>query len=261
MIKFKDMAKAVLAVVTVAALVACGGGKEDVAQPDAKEVLTVGTEAGYPPFEMIEGGEIVGFDIDIIKAIAEESDFAVDVQHLGWEGTLEGVEKGKVDLAIAAISKDSEREKRFDFSDSYFEAIQMILVREDSTVTSFTELEGKNIGVQGGTTADGSVQEKFGKTYQGLKAYEDIPSAIDDLLNGRLDAIVADDFVIKEFIKKMGDQGLKPVEDPQAFSPEFFGVIAQKGNSELLTKINDGLKKIQENGKYDEIYKKYFPEE
>ena len=264
--KLKNIVKSAVFLFTAATLVACGAAKEEGKPADQSgapqtesKALLVGTDANFPPFEKQEGGEIVGFDIDIIKAIGEESGFAVNVQHLGWDLALDGVDKGKVDIGIAAITIDEDRQKIYDFSEPYFEAKQIILVKEESPVTSLADLAGKKIGVQAGTTGGKVVQAKFGNTYEGIKGFEDVPAAIDDLLNGRIDAVVADDFVIKEYVKQIGDQGFKAVED-SSFEKEFYGIIVKKGNQELLDKINDGLKKINENGKYEEIHKKYFPE-
>ena len=144
---------------TAATLVACGAAKEEGKPADQSgapqtesKALLVGTDANFPPFEKQEGGEIVGFDIDIIKAIGEESGFTVNVQHLGWDLALDGVDKGKVDIGIAAITIDEDRQKIYDFSEPYFEAKQIILVKEESPVTSLDDLTGKKIGVQAGTT-------------------------------------------------------------------------------------------------------------
>jgi len=264
--KLKNIVKSAVFMLSAAALVACGAAKDESKPADQggapqaeSQVITVGTEANFPPFEKQEGGEIVGFDIDIIKAIGAESGFDVDVQHMGWDLMLDGVDKGKVDTGVAAITIDEKRQQIYDFSDPYFEAKQIILVKNDSTVASLDDLTGKKIAVQAGTTGDSLVRDKFGQTYEGVKGYEDIPAAVDDLLNGRVDAVVADDFVIKEFVKQIGDKGFKAVEDP-SIQNEYYGIIVKKGNQELLTKINDGLNNIKEKGKYDEIYTKYFPE-
>lgn len=259
--KFKNIVKTAVVVLATAALAACGGAKEDSAPKSGEQVLKVGTAAEYPPFEKQEGGKIVGFDIDLINAIAEASGLAIDIKHYGWDATLDGVEKGRVDIGASAITITDDRKGKFEFSEPYFQVKQLILVKNDSNVSSFDDLAGKKIGVQSATTSDILVQNKFGKTYEGLKGYEDIPGAVDDLMNGRLDAVIADDFVVKEFIKKIGNQGFKSVSDPSfEAQPDYFGFIVPKGNKELVDKINAGLKQVKDSGKYDEIYKKYFSE-
>jgi lysine-arginine-ornithine-binding protein len=241
----------------VLVLSACGGGGQQ-AMDSKDKVLRVGTDAAYPPFEKQEGsGEITGFDIEVIQAIAEAEGMKVQVQHTGWDGLFEAVDSGKVDVGISAITITDERKKKYDFSDPYFEAKQLILVPNDSKVSALKDLKGKKIGVQSGTTGEIVVQKAFGKTYEGIKGYDDTPGAIDDLMLGRVDAVVADNGVVLDYLKKLPKGKFKMVED-KSFEPESYGIMVKKGNQELLDKINSGLKKIKEDGTFDEIYKKYF---
>ena len=253
---------------SVAGLTACGGAtkeapksaeqpKADTAKPAEQKTYQVGTDAAYPPFEKQVGDKIEGFDVDVLNAIAEAGGFKVNLQHTGWDPLFDGLDKGKVDIGISAITINDERKKNYDFSDPYFDAKQLILVPTKSTVTKLDDLKGKKIGVQSATTGETVVQEKFGKTYDGIKGFDDTPAAIDDLINGRVDAVVADNAVVLEYVKNIGNKGFKTVDDPQ-FEKEQYGLMVKKGNKEVLDKINDGLKKIKENGKYQEIYNKYF---
>lgn len=238
-------------------LTACGGGGDQAGGSDDK-VLRVGTDAAYPPFEKQEGsGEITGFDIEVIQAIAEAEGMEARVQHTGWDGLFEAVDSGKVDVGISAITITEDRKKKYDFSDPYFDAKQLILVPNDSKVSTLKELKGKKIGVQSGTTGEIIVQETFGKTYEGLRSYEDTPGAIDDLMLGRVDAVVADNGVILDYLKKLPKGNFKMVED-KSFETETYGIMVKKGNQETLDKINSGLKKIKEDGTFDKIYEKYF---
>lgn len=226
--------------------------------PGSGGIVKVGTDATYPPFEKQEGnGKLTGFDIELMNAIAKAGGFEVDIQHTGWDPMLNAVKTGKLDAGISAISITDERKKVYDFSDPYFDAKQLILVPANSNVHSLKDLKGKRIGVQTGTTGEIVVQKAFGKTYQGIKGYDDTPAAIDDLANGRVDAVVADNGVVLEYLKKLPAGKFKQVDDP-SFQPEHYGIIVKKGNKELLKKINDGLKKIQEDGTYKKIYEKYF---
>ncbi|MFC4544953.1 basic amino acid ABC transporter substrate-binding protein [Paenactinomyces guangxiensis] len=225
---------------------------------EKSNVVKVGTDAAYPPFEKQEGnGEITGFDVDILNAIAKAGGFTVQLQHTGWDPLFEGINSGNIDAGISAITITEDRKKKYDFSDPYFDAKQLILVPASSNIKSLQELKGKKIGVQSATTGETVVQEAFGKTYPNLKGYDDTPAAIEDLKLGRLDAVVADNGVVMEYVKKLGKDKFKIVEDP-SFKPEQYGMIVKKGNAELLEKINAGLKKIREDGTYDNIYQKYF---
>jgi glutamine transport system substrate-binding protein len=241
----------ILAAVTVLAV----GCSQQQAQGG---LVQVGTDAAYPPFEKQEGsGKITGFDIEVMQAIAKAEGFKVNVQHTGWDPLFEGIDRGKIDAGISAVTITDARKKKYDFSDPYFEAKQLILVPANSKAKSLKDLKGKRIGVQSATTGEVVVQEAFGKTYNGLKGYDDTPAAIDDLSNGRVDAVVADNGVVLEYMKKLPKGKFKTIEDP-SFKPEYYGIFVKKGNKKVLDKINSGLKKIKKDGTYDKIYKKYF---
>ncbi len=227
-------------------------------QEDSGNLLKVGTDAQFPPFEKQEGdGKITGFDADLLEAVAKAGGFKADLQHTGWDPMFEGIDRGKLDAGIGGITITEERKKKYDFTEPYFEATQVILVPNNSQVKTLKELKGKKIGVQSATTGEKVVQDAFGKTYSGLKGYDDLPSAVEDLKLGRLDAVVADNAVVMEYVKKLGDSKFKIVEDP-SIPKEQYGLIVKKGNKEALDKLNAGLKKVREDGTYDKIYEKYF---
>lgn len=263
MLNIKKITLSTMFIVGLFALTACGGSEEpgSAAEPsEAKKEWLVSTEAGFPPFESQQGEEIVGFDIDMIKAIGEVNGVDVKVQHMGWDPMFDAIDRGKVDVAVAAITIREDRQQMYDFSEPYFEAKQLILVPKDSPVSKLDDLAGKSIGVQSATSGEKVVQDKFGLTYEGLKGYEDVPSAVDDLTNGRVDAVIADNAVVLEYLKKVGELGFKIVDD-SSFPAEHYGIMVKKGNTELLNQINEGLKTIKENGKYEEIYSKYFSQQ
>lgn len=241
------------------ALVSVGcGSKDNTAPADGKKVFKVGTDAAYKPFEWtMPNGDIVGFDVDVIKAVAEAGGFEVQIEHKGWEGLFEAVNNGEIDMAVSAITITEERQKEYDFANAYFEATQLILVPEDSTIASLADLEGKNIGVQQGTTGDISVRSAFGKEYAGVKPFENTPFAIQALTIGQVDAVVADNVVVLEYIKANPNAKVKFVSD-DAFEPEYYGYLVKKGNTELQQLLNESLQKIMDNGKYEEIYNTYF---
>lgn len=241
---------------------ACGSGSQQSsgsAGGSAEEkVYVVGTDAAYPPFQVLEAdGKITGHDIDVMNAIAEAGGFKIEWRNTGWDPLFDGLDKGTVDIGISSITITEDRKKKYDFSDSYFEANQLILVAEDSPVTKLEDLKGKNIGVQAATTGEEAVKKAFGATYEGLKGYDDMPSSVDDFFNGRVDAVVGDNGVIAFYAKKNPGKTFKLVND-DSFEKEYYGVMVKKGNTEIMAKINDGLKKIKENGKLQEIYNQYF---
>ncbi|HJV46419.1 MAG TPA: basic amino acid ABC transporter substrate-binding protein [Bacillota bacterium] len=258
----KKWAMAGILSLSVFSLVACGSnqGSENKPAKTQDQALTVVTNAEFPPFESQEGGKIVGFDVDLINAVAKAENLQVKVQHTPWDAMFDAIDHDKANVAIAAITVNDERKQKYDFSDSYFEAKQFILVPKDSTVAKLDDLKGKKIGVQTATTGEKVLQDRFGKTYEGIKGFDDIPAAIDDLTTKRLDAVVVDKAVVLEYVKKIGSQKFKIVDD-SSIQPEYYGILVKKGNSELLSKINDGLKKIKQDGTYDQISKKYFADQ
>ncbi len=243
-----------LAVAMLAVITGCSSQKSD------DQVVNAGTNAEFPPFEKMEGsGEITGFDAELIQAITQAENLQLDFKHYGWDNMLNAVAHGQIDAGIAAVTITDERKKMYDFTAPYFEAKQVVLVPKSSPVQSLQDLKGKNIGVQSATTGEKVVQQAFGKTYPGLKRYDVVSSAIDDLKWNRLDAVVVDEAVNKEYIKQLGEEKYKTIEDP-SIPKEYYGIIVKKGNNELLNRLNAGLKKIRENGTYDKIYNKYFGE-
>lgn len=243
-----------LAVAMLTVVTGCGSQKAD------DHIVHAGTNAEFPPFEKLEGnGEITGFDAELIQAIAKAENMQLDFKHYGWDSMLNGVARNQIDAGIAAITITDERKRMFDFTEPYFEARQVILVPKSSPVKSLKDLKGKNIGVQSATTGEKVVQEAFGKTYPGLKRYDVVSSAIDDLKWNRLNAVIVDEAVNQEYIKQLGEEKYKIIEDP-SIPKEYYGIIVKRGNKELLNKLNTGLKKIRENGTYDKIYNKYFGE-
>lgn len=223
--------------------------------------IVVGTDAAYAPFESVDpSGKIVGFDIDVMNAIAEEANLKVTYQNTAWEGIFLTLQNGERDALISAITITDERAKTMDFSEPYFEATQLIAIPEGSKITKFEDLkEGYKVGVQTGTTGDEAVSELLGRTNTSIARFDTTPLALKELENGGVDAVVADNAVVLEYIKNNPGSKFTAVSD-ENFPKEFYGIAVNKGNSELLDRINQGLKAIKENGKYDEVFKKYFAE-
>lgn len=243
---------------------ACGGGtggqsssSGGAAGSGSDKVIVVGTDAAYPPFEKMEADKISGFDIDVIQAVADAAGLKIEVRNTGWDPLFDGLDKGTVDVGISAITITDKRKEKYDFSEPYFEANQLILVAEDSPVAKLADLKGKRIGVQSATTGEEVVKKAFGDTYEGIKGFDDTPSAVDDFFNGRVDAVVADNGVLTYYAKNMTGKKYKLIQD-DSFEKEFYGIMVKKGNTELLNQINQGLKTIKENGKLQEIHNKYF---
>ena len=224
-------------------------------QTQKKEVLVMGTNAEFPPFEYKENNEIVGFDIEIAKIIAEELGMELKIEDMVFDGLLPALQSGKVDFVIAGMTVDEERKKNVDFSESYFNASQVIIVKkEGSAVKSKDDLSGKKVGVQIGTTGDAYLTENHPDVE--VVRFQKGADAIMELKNGKCDAVVIDANPAKVFVEKNSDLTLLE----EQLTEEEYAIAVKKG-SELKAQIDEILQKIKSDGRYDEIYAKYFPEE
>jgi glutamine transport system substrate-binding protein len=218
-----------------------------------KKKLIVATDATYAPMEYMDSkGNIVGIDIDIVNAIAEAAGIEVEYKNYGWEPLFPAVKSGEVDFAVSSITITKDRQKEFDFTDPYFKANQLILVPEDSDVTKFEDLKDKRVSAQINTTGHIVVAELLGKTNKNIVATETMPFAITEMINGNADAAVGDNAVIIDYQKNNPNVKLQLIEDPD-FEIEYYGLMVKKGNTEVIELLNEGIKKIKENGKLKEI--------
>ncbi len=223
----------------------------------AARVLVVGTDAAYAPFEsQNEKGEIVGFDIDIVKAVAQKAGLEVKFVNTPWEGIFNALKQGDRDLLVSSITITDERRQTMDFTAPYFDAHQLIAVRTDSKVTRFDDLKTLKVGVQTGTTGDEAISKLQGKTSANIKRFEGTPLALSELETGGIDAVVADNGVVVNYVKNNGGNKFRTVNDA-AFTPEQYGIAVKKGNAELLGKLNQGLAAIKADGSYDRIHAQY----
>ena len=230
-------------------LSACAGGGDDLG------TVTVGTNAEYPPFEFVnEEGQITGFDIELFDAIAEEAGFEYELVNTRWDGIFVALASGEFDAVISAATITPERAEQVNFSDPYFNAGQRIAVRADNTdIQGPEDLDGKNVGVQLGTTGDIWLTDE---TDAEVKRYDENTLAFEALANGDLDAVVADGPTAAEVLQANPEMDLKLL--PGVYTDEEYGIAVNKDQPELLEAINEGLAAVRESGEYDEIYQKYF---
>ncbi|RQP23841.1 basic amino acid ABC transporter substrate-binding protein [Piscinibacter terrae] len=257
----------ILAAALLSSLALAGCGKKDAtgSAPAASapttasaRVLAVGTDAAYAPFEsQNEKGEIVGFDIDVVKAVAAKAGLEVKFVNTPWEGIFNALNQGDRDLLVSAITITDQRKQTMDFSSPYFDAVQLIAVKADAKVAKFDDLKPLKVGVQTGTTGDEAVSKLQGKTSTNIKRFESTPLALKELEAGGLDAVVADNGVVINYVANNAGAKFKTVSDT-SFTPEQYGLAVKKGNAELLAKVNKGLADIKSDGTYDNLYKKYF---
>lgn len=260
---------AMLAIASAALIVGCSKAPEPAkpaapaapaaaAPAPAAKTYVVGTDAAYAPFEsQAPGGEIVGFDIDVVKAIAAKAGMEVKFVNTPWEGIFKTLDTGERDMVVSAVTITDERKLTMEFSAPYFNANQLIAVKQDSKVSKFDDLKPLKVGVQTGTTGDEVVQKLLGKTSTSIKRFESTPLALKELEAGGVNAVVADNGVVQHYIANNPAAKFKSVSDA-SFAPEQYGIAMKKGNTELQKKINDALAAIKADGSYDAIHMKYF---
>lgn len=218
------------------------------------EKVTVAMDATWPPFEYVDeqSKELVGFDVDLIKAIAEKEGLEVELVNVSWDPLLAGMAQCQYDAAISAMTITEERKENFNFSEPYFAAGQVVTVQLDnSDITGKDSLSGKTVGAQLGTTGAIEAESMEGVT---LKSYDDISLAFQDLMNGQIDAVIADNPLALGYVGQNPDK-LKVVGD--VFTDEYYGIAVCKTNTELLAKLNSGLQKVQAEGLIDELVTKW----
>ncbi len=221
---------------------------------DSENVIVMGTNAEFEPFEYRENGmDIVGFDVEIAQKVAEKLGKELKIEDMAFDSLIMALNSDKIDFIAAGMTATDERRTQVDFSDSYFNSKQMIIVKADDTsIATADDLVGKNVGVQLGTTGDLFVSGTEG--IESVAQFQTGTQAVMDLKNGKVDAVVID----AEPAKKMteGQSDLKLLDAP--FVEEEYAIAVQKGDEALLKAINETLADIKADGTYDEIYAKYF---
>ena len=234
-----------LTVLAMAALLAACGKKE------AGKVLVMGTNAEFPPFETrggANGSEIVGFDVEVAKAIAAKVGLPLKIEDMKFDSLLPALSAGKVDLVLAGMTITDERSQNVDFSTPYYKATQVVLILAGSPIPQTKEdLKGVKIAVQLGTTGDGAAVEIAGQ--DNVRQFTSAMDAVVELMNGKVECVVIDEQPAIQFAKKNPELMLVR---PQ-FDDEFYGVAVKKGNAELLAKVNEALAEIAADGRYDQF--------
>jgi polar amino acid transport system substrate-binding protein len=245
---------AFLALTLLAGIPFVGFMKENAA---AAKKIVVATDATWAPMEFVDETtkEIVGFDIDFMKAVAEAGGFEVEFKNTAWDGIFAGLATDKYDAIISSVTITEERKKEMDFSKPYINAGQILVVQKATKgVTKLADLKKKTVGAQIGTTGAFEIEKVKGVA---PKTYDEIGLAFEDLVNGRIAGVVCDTPVAANYAlqndKYKGK--LKIVGEP--FTQEFYGVVVKKGNTALIDMINKGIDKVMGTKKYSEFEKKW----
>lgn len=224
---------------------------------DSGKTYTVATDNSFVPFEFLnkKTGDIQGFDIDLIRAVAKEAGIKINIKPMKFTGVMAGLESGRYDIGIAGITITDKRDKVIDFSNPYYTAGIILAVQSDSKIKSVKELAGKTVGTRTGTTSH--IYLKKNAPDAKVSTYPSIVQAYQDLGAGRLDAVLYDAPNVKYYIKTKAQGKIKTVGD--VLTGEKYG-IAFPQDSKLVDDVNKALKTIKENGTYDKLHKKWFGE-
>jgi len=262
--KLLTLALALMLAFGVMGLAGCGGDEAEEPEDEAPEYtliqegkLIAGSDTAFPPFEFIEDGEVKGFDVDLVAAIAEELGLESEFKSYNFDALIVGLQGGtEFDMIASAMTITEERAQQVDFSDPYIDSNQSLTVRNDQDVTSLAELTGAKIGVQSGTTGEEYTRNNLpeGAT---VVPFENILQAMQALQAGEVDGVV-NDLPISADIVLDETRGLKIVEE--LVTNEQYGFAFNKNNPGLRDAVNDALAKLKANGTYDDIYRKWFGE-
>ena len=220
--------------------------------------LTMSTNASFPPYEMVaDDGSFEGIDVEVAGAIAEKLGLELQVDDMGFDAALQAAQTGKSDMVMAGVTITEERQAVMDFSNSYANGVQVVIVKEDSPIQTVDDLANANmIGCQMGTTGYiycSDTVENGGYGEDHVTPYDDGAAAIQALVNGQIDAVVIDNMPAQEYVK--ANPGLKILDTE--FANEDYAIGVAKGNTALLDAINGTLAELKADGTLQSIVDKY----
>ncbi len=259
----KKIAAVVLAFAMLLTLCACGAEKDD-------DKLVMATNAAFPPYEYKENDKFVGIDVEIAELIAEKLGRELEIVDIEFGAIISGVQTGKYDMGVAGMTVTEDRLKKVNFSDSYAKGIQSVIVKADSTYTSYEDFytgfdkdenpagvkDGIKIGVQQDTTGDiysSAPAEEWGFGEENVIRYKTGADAVEALKTGKVTAVIIDNEPAKSFVAS--NDGLKILEG--SYTDEDYAICISKKNDELLKQVNEALAELKSEGKLDEIIDKY----
>lgn len=252
-------------------LTSCGKNQSNDIGLKEEGKLFVATNAEFPPFEYLDGTEFKGIDMDIINEYGKFIDVEVEIKNMDFDASLLSVSTQKVDLAIAAITKNAKREETLSFSNSYYTANQVIVVNEDSVYAGITNKEDvlsllsqnkAKIGCQRGTTGQYYIEGNADWDFEGIKnseckTYDNGALAITDLKKGNIDAVIIDEAPAQLYCVKMDNIKYLDI----VLTQEEYCIAVAKGNEKLLSSLNEFIDKIKNDGTFDSIINTYFGDE
>ena len=218
-------------------------------------VLTMATNAYFPPYEYYDGDAIVGIDAEIAAAVAEKLGLELKIEDMEFDSIITAVSTGKADMGLAGMTVTEERLQNINFSTSYATGVQSVIVPEDSEIATLDDLAGKKIGVQLATTGDIYATDEFGA--ENVEQYNKGNDAVMALVSGKIDAVIIDNEPAKSYVS--ANEGLKILDTEYAV--EDYAACIAKENTGLLDAVNAALEELKADGTLQSIIDKYIPAE
>lgn len=253
-----------LAALMVFALVACGGNTDSdettVAETTntndtEKKVLTMVTNAEFPPYEYYDGENIVGIDAEVAALIAEKLGMELEIVDVAFDSVITGVQSGKYDMGMAGLTVNEDRLEKVNFSSSYATGVQSVIVKEGGSISSLDDIAGKKIGVQTTTTGDIYATDDYGE--DAVVRYDNGAAAVQGLIAGKVDCVIIDNEPAKSYVA--ANEGIKILDTK--YAEEDYAICFAKENTELQEKVDAALKELIADGKVAEVVAKYIPAE
>lgn len=219
-----------------------------------QDVLVMGTNAGFKPFEYREGDEIVGFDVDLAREIAKSMGKELKIEDMAFDGLLPALDSGQIDMVVAGMSMTPDRAQNALFSDSYYSAAQRLVVKRGSDIKNRHHLTGRKIGVQLGTTGDTLASKITGAR---VSQFPTAPSVLQELQAGGVEVVILDDAPAAQYVANFPELEVLP----GSLSDEQYAIAIKKDNHQLLEKVNQVISEMKQDGRYDQLMQKYFGSE
>jgi polar amino acid transport system substrate-binding protein len=236
----------------------CGcGAKQTPGEPATSNRIVVASEVSFPPMEFIDdSGKMVGFDLDLIRAVAEKAGLKAEIQNVAWEGIFGMLKSNTADVVASSVTITDERKAQYDFTQPYMKSGLVVVVRAEDKdkYPDLASLKGKKVGAQIGTTA----ADRISTEPVEVKLYNSAGLVFIDLANGNLDGMMMDKPVADYYSARKPEFAKKLHVAEKMYADESLGFVVRKGNRELLDKLNAGLDAVKKDGTYEKIQANWF---
>ncbi|HSB72253.1 MAG TPA: basic amino acid ABC transporter substrate-binding protein [Candidatus Methylomirabilis sp.] len=247
--------RVVTLLIVLAGLCLAGVPADLLAGTPAGRTVNVATDATWPPMEMVDAKkQIVGFDIDYLRAVAKEAGFTAVFKNTAWDGIFAGLAAGRYDVIASSVTITDERKKQYDFSEPYINVGQILVMPKAENVKALSGLKGKKVGAQIGTTGSFEIKKVEGVE---LKTYDEIGLAFEDMAAGRISGVVCDEPTAAHYALQRPEYKAKFKIVGEPFTQESYGFVVQKGNKDLVELLNKGIKAVKAKGLDEQFRKKW----